>query len=173
MIGLGAERAVPGKRALLGLGALMATDYRHTQIGYLTIGLSGLALAALAISAVASSAPPASLVGLGILAVCLGLFSSLTAEVREGYVRCFFGFGLIRRTISLDQIVASSIVRNHWFFGWGIRWIPGGSLWNVSGLSAVELKLQSGKVFRIGTDDPEGLHHAIVSALASIRKGAR
>jgi len=173
VIGVEQGARSPRKRALFGLGALMVTDYRHTQVGYLTIGLFGLALLALAISAVASSAPPGILVGLGILAVCIVLFPSLTTEVQEGRVRCYFGFGLIRRTISLEEVVTSSIVRNHWFFGWGIRWIPGGSLWNVSGLSAVELKLQSGRVFRIGTDDPEGLHHAIVSARASLRKGAR
>ena len=34
-------------------------------------------------------------------------------------------------------------------------------LWNVSGLQAVELVLNNGKRFRIGTDEPENLVNAI------------
>ena len=48
-------------------------------------------------------------------------------------------------------------VTTHWIYGWGIRWIPGGWLWNVSGLDGVELALVSGRRFRIGTDEPEQL----------------
>jgi hypothetical protein len=34
---------------------------------------------------------------------------------------------------------------------------PGFRLYNVSGLDAVELRLHSNDIRRIGTDDPEGL----------------
>jgi hypothetical protein len=34
-------------------------------------------------------------------------------------------------------------------------------LYNVSGLDAVELKLKSGDIHRIGTDDPAGLAAAL------------
>ena len=49
--------------------------------------------------------------------------------------------------------------------GWGIRLIPNGWLWNVSGLGAVELSLVNGQRFRIGTDEPEQLATAIQGAL--------
>jgi hypothetical protein len=48
-------------------------------------------------------------------------------------------------------------VRNHWWNGFGIRMRPGFRLYNVSGLDAVELRLKSGGVRRIGTNDPDGL----------------
>ena len=44
---------------------------------------------------------------------------------------------------------------------------PGFRLYNVSGLDAVELRLKSHEVRRIGTDDPQGL----VEALKSARRG--
>jgi hypothetical protein len=34
-------------------------------------------------------------------------------------------------------------------------------VWNVSGFQAVELTLKDGSRFRIGTDEPEALVHAI------------
>jgi hypothetical protein len=48
--------------------------------------------------------------------------------------------------------------------GWGIRRGPGFRLDNVSGLDAVELRLKSGEVRRIGTDDPLALAAALKPA---------
>ena len=39
--------------------------------------------------------------------------------------------------------------------GWGIRAIPGGWLFNVSGLKAIEIILYNNKKYQIGTDEPE------------------
>ena len=52
-------------------------------------------------------------------------------------------------------------MRNKWWYGWGLRWIPGGSMYNVWGFDAVELELRSGKVFRIGSDEPDALLAAL------------
>jgi hypothetical protein len=41
------------------------------------------------------------------------------------------------------------------------------ALYNVSGLDAVELKLKSGEIRRIGTDDPSGLAAALNAGLQS------
>jgi len=38
---------------------------------------------------------------------------------------------------------------------------PGFRLYNVSGLDAVELRLKTGEVRRIGTNDPQGLASAM------------
>jgi hypothetical protein len=56
-------------------------------------------------------------------------------------------------------------VRNKWWYGWGIRLTPHGWLFNVGGLDAVELELASGRKFRIGTDEPQGLLNAIRTAM--------
>ena len=57
-------------------------------------------------------------------------------------------------------------VRNKWIYGWGIRRLPGGWMYNVWGLDAIELDLVSGKRFRIGTDDPDGLLAAITAVVS-------
>lgn len=101
-----------------------------------------------------------------VVALFLASFGSLTVRVDEGGVKLRFGVGLIRRTIPLGRIQAATRVRNRWWYGWGIHLTPHGWLWNVAGLDAVELRLEEGKVFRIGTDDPEGLEAALSTHLS-------
>lgn len=100
--------------------------------------------------------------GAVVLVWLLVNFSRLTVEI-TGEIRVFFGRGWPRRTVESGEVSGARTVRNSWVLGWGIRWIPHGSLWNVWGLDAVELSLASGKVFRIGTDEPEALHAAVRS----------
>jgi hypothetical protein len=69
--------------------------------------------------------------------------------------------------IALNKIQSVTVARNKWWNGFGIRVAPGFALYNVSGLDAVELKLKSGEIRRIGTDDPEGLAAALQSAALS------
>jgi len=52
-------------------------------------------------------------------------------------------------------------MRDHWWNGFGIRMRPGFRLYNVPGLDAVELRLRSGEVRRIGTDETQGLAAAL------------
>ena len=92
------------------------------------------------------------------------LFRSLTTEVNESEIRWHFGPGLWAYRLSLSEIESLSVVRNRWWNGWGIRTAPGFRLHNVSGFDAVELRLKSGEVQRIGTDDPQGLAAALKAA---------
>jgi len=87
-------------------------------------------------------------------------FSRLSVEVTEEIV-VRFGRRWPRRTIDPSAITATRVVRNSPWYGWGIRWIRKGSLWNVWGLDAVELDLTNGRRFRIGTDEPDELLAAI------------
>jgi hypothetical protein len=95
-----------------------------------------------------------------LLAVAI-LFSSLTVEVTGNELRWYFGPGLWSYRLPLDEIETAAPVRNRWWNGWGIRMRPGFRLYNVSGLDAVELRLRSSEVRRIGTDDPQGLAAAL------------
>lgn len=47
------------------------------------------------------------------------------------------------------------------YYGWGIHLTPHGWLYNVSGSDAVEIRMKTGKKYRIGTDVPEELERAI------------
>lgn len=103
-----------------------------------------------------------------IMALGSGLlmFSTLTVEVTDSGIFLRFGpLPVIRKLISFDQITGYSPVENRWYYGWGIRWIPNGSMYNIAGFHAVELRLTTGRFFRIGTDDPEGLSAALTHAL--------
>jgi hypothetical protein len=104
---------------------------------------------------------------LAVLIAILVLYWSLTVEVTLDTLRCSFGIGLISKTIPMHQVKNAQHVRNHLFNGWGIRRVSGGWMFNVSGLDAVELTLDSGKKFRIGTNDPEGLLSAIETTIGS------
>ena len=138
--------------------------YRHTQVGTVIIGaVVGMASITLLIlvPAVGSVSVPALAV-LAITGAVLVTFSSLTVEIEKNTLTCRFGVGLIRKSIPLSDIDRVDAVLNPWFVGWGIRWIPGSYwVWNVSGFRAVELYMKDGTRFRIGTDEPEALVHAI------------
>jgi hypothetical protein len=88
-------------------------------------------------------------------------FSMLTVIVDGDQIRVYFGRGWPRKTVSKREVTSVRPVRNQWWYGLGIRFIPKGTLWNVWGLGGVELRLESGRVFRIGTDDVDGLTAAI------------
>ena len=99
-----------------------------------------------------------------VLVIMAVLFCSLTVQIREGWLECHFGIGVIRKKIAVADIVGARQVRNRWYYGWGIRMTPAGWMFNVSGLDAVEIELASGKRFRVGTDRPQDLLQAIEQA---------
>lgn len=148
--------------------------YRHTQIGWICIWACAGIMALTVITGSAFQQPrtqfPTIAFTTAILALICIMFGSLTVVVEPGSVLVAFGPGLIRRRIPLDQVLECKPVRNKWTWGWGIRKIPNGWMFNVSGLEAVELVLRSGRTFRIGTDEPERLARVINEQLASIRQ---
>ena len=96
-----------------------------------------------------------------VLGFCALLFSSMTVTVGNGALLVKFGFGIIRRRFMISDIESCRVVKNPWYYGWGIRRIPGGWFFGVAGLSAVEIVMKSGKRYRIGSDVPEELEAAI------------
>ena len=107
------------------------------------------------------SLDPVLLIGSLVAIPMLFVFTRLTVVVGADEVSAAFGRGWPRRAICHTEIVSATSVRNTSWQGWGIRYISGGSMYNVAGLDAVELVLASGKKFRIGTDQPDELRSAI------------
>jgi hypothetical protein len=143
----------------------MANRYRHTQPGVLMVVV--LAVAAIVCGSLGFLNPtPARWL---LWAVAIGtvilawLFSSLTVEMNDNELRWHFGPGLWTYQIARAEIDSVRTVRNSWLNGFGIRMRPGFRLYNVSGLDAVELRLKTGDIRRIGTDDPNGLAAALTS----------
>jgi hypothetical protein len=96
----------------------------------------------------------------GIVAITFW-FSRLAVTVADGELTATFGLGKPHRVVPLSNVVDVRQVRNSWIQGWGVRNVSNGWMYNVWGLDAVEVELDSGKVFRIGTDDGDQLHAAI------------
>jgi hypothetical protein len=142
--------------------------YKSTQLGWVTIGIILIIASILLVTSFnnVSSYKELKLLIAFLVLVLLLLFHSLTTIVTDRYLKVYFGIGLIRKVIPLDQIQHCEIKKNQCVFGWGIRIGTGFILWNVSGLNSVELTLKNRKwKFRVGTDKPEELRDAIVSAI--------
>ena len=146
----------------------MTKRYEHTQVGYLiitamtaTIILIGIVLANAGLNWKAISV-------LIIVGTALVLFSSLTVTILEDVIELRFGPGLIRKRVKLYDIESCRVVKNHWYYGWGIRLTPHGWLYSVSGFYAVKIKLRTGKQYRIGTDVPHELDGAILEAIKGL-----
>jgi hypothetical protein len=89
--------------------------------------------------------------------ILLSLFSHLTVTGYTNHLRIAFGIGLIRKKFYFKDIKNCSTEKTPWYYGWGIRKIPGGWLYNVSGFWSVQLNMKNGKMYRIGTDEPKKL----------------
>lgn len=148
--------------------------YRHTQPGTLmrvsfVVAILGFLVGAM----LAAASDPKMMSVLLVLALVMFLvmllFHSLTVEVARDYLAIRFGVGLIRKRWPLKDIDSVEIVRNRWWYGWGIRLTPHGWLFNVSGSDAVQVRLKNGKQVRIGTDEPRKLRGAIESSLQRFR----
>lgn len=143
--------------------------YQHTQIGYLII--STLTIVILLFVSILSQASFDLFVItlMFFILFVLASFVSLQVMITENYLRIKFGYGIFQKKFLLNEIISAKIVKNHWYYGWGIRFWPWTPMWiyNVSGFAAVEIVMSNGKIYRIGTDQPEELEQAI---LQTIRK---
>ncbi len=142
----------------------MDQRYRHTQLGVVTLATIGpTAGLALVLAAFAEAGPERTVlvVSAVFLAGLAVLFASLRVTISDGTIEARFGPGPIRRRIELSEVRSAKVVRTRWWHGWGIRSVPKGWMFNVSGWHAVELELASGRVFRIGTDEPDALLRAL------------
>jgi hypothetical protein len=143
----------------------LSKPYQHTQIGWVILGSMLLpAPILLMVSAIPDARLP-MLIAAAVLLVSALLFATLTVRVDGEAISWRFGIGLLGRRIDLAEIRSFGAVKNPWYWGFGIRWYQGGKLYNVSGLSAVELALRSGERLRVGTDEPEALSAALRAEL--------
>lgn len=127
---------------------------KKTQVGWAFI----LILSALMIWLLWKGQDQNILIGSGIFfTVILLLFYRLTVIVTETHVKYIFGIGLIKGKFELRDIIACRPL-TYTPLGWGIRFRPGVTLYNVSGNSAIELELKNRdrKVW-LGTNSPEEL----------------
>lgn len=154
------------------------SSYKHTQIGYLMLSVTLFVLVLFAWLQITARAEPPSVdsgTNFAVTAIMvlilfiLASFATLTTSIDKNYLRIKFGYGLFRKKFAVNEIAGATRVKNHWYYGWGIRlwfWPP---MWifNVSGFDAVEIRMRNGKIYRIGTDEPEKLETAIKQVIHS------
>lgn len=107
---------------------------------------------------------------MALIILILASFSSLQVMIDENYLRIKFGFGIFRKKFDIKEIRSAKTVKNHWYYGWGIRgwlWPNRMLIYNVSGFEAVEIIMKNGRIYRIGTDAPEELCAAVQQAINS------
>ena len=137
--------------------------YHHTQPGTVLRVVWLIVAGWLLLFAVLSTWVLYTVVGVALLAMLL--FHSLTVTIDDEHIRLSFGLGLFRKRIPLSQVVSCRTVRNRLWYGFGIRYVFDGWMWNVSGMDAVQLTYEDGRHFRIGTDEPEALAASINAAI--------
>ena len=142
------------------------TSYQHTQTGYLIlfVALVVIVFFAWLYWAIPETEPHFIIAALmAAIVFILVSFSTLTVTIDEQFVRIQFGYGIFRKKFLLSEITSATAVKNHWYYGWGIRiWFwPYMWIYNVSGFDAVEITMRDGKIYRIGTDVPTELEMAL------------
>tara|TARA_Y100000310_G_C20013229_1_gene503917 strand:- start:53 stop:487 length:435 start_codon:yes stop_codon:yes gene_type:complete len=133
--------------------------YKHTQVGYLILYVM-LALVLLFGVIIVLTEFNVIMIAITVLILLiLASFSWLTVTIDKKDLRIKFGYGIFSKRFSLKDIQSAKAVRNHWYYGWGIRiWFwPYMWIYNVSGFDAVEITMRNGKRYRIGSDDVERL----------------
>ncbi len=140
--------------------------YTHKQWGIVTFTIIPILAACIFVfSSEVHELPPLSLgVVIGLLTLVIILFSSMTIEVNESEVSWFFGPGVFKKSLLLEEIGPCRKVKNPVWMGFGIHAFGTGWIYNVSGLLGVEIELKGGSFIRLGTDEPNYLIKAIEDA---------
>lgn len=150
--------------------------YKHTQIGYLMIVVTLSVLALFAWMYITASAEPESVnsgtnfavtTTMVLILFIMSSFVSLQVTIDEKYLLIKFAYGIYKKKFLLSDIMSAKSVKNHWYYGWGIKlWLwPKMWIYSVSGFNAVEIKLKNGRVYRIGTDEAKKLEQAILNEI--------
>ncbi len=140
--------------------------YKNTQPAITMFIVFGLAIA-LMWPAWTSKSEDVILPVVIIMGIAIVLFSSLTIKIDGDKIKWHFGPRFWRKSLALNEIKSASIIKTKWYYGWGIRLISTGWLYNVSGFTAVELYLKDGTTVSLGTNDAKSLLHAIEKAISA------
>jgi len=137
--------------------------YKHTQIGYLMLVTLFVSVLLFGVILIQTNIGLIITISLIFVLLIIASFSSLKVVIDKNYLRIKFGYGIFKKHFPLKEIILVKIVKNHWYYGWGIRLWAWPRMWifNVSGFDAIEIKMKNGKIYRIGTDEPKKLEQAI------------
>ena len=144
--------------------------YKHKQWGLVAIAVLPVVAAIVLIMNDLGHTMPAAGLGVlfGVLTVSCFMFSSMTIEVNVSEINWYFGPGVFRKTLPLEEVGSCMKVKNPIWMGFGIHAFGTGWIYNVSGLWGVEIELKGGSLIRLGTDEPNYLCQAIMDSKSNI-----
>ncbi|WGV97869.1 hypothetical protein QF117_03115 [Vibrio sp. YMD68] len=135
-------------------------QYKNTQVGIAMLIIMGLVFALLVFASYTKPDESIWFVFV-IIGIATFLFSSLTIKIDGTQILWYFGPQFWKKSLELSDVLSVRKIKTKWYSGMGIRLTSTGWLYNVSGLSAVELKLKNGTTVSLGTNDPDNLINAI------------
>jgi hypothetical protein len=101
----------------------------------------------------------------GVFVIIYLLLYGMKTTIDDTTIRISYGIGLITKRIKLEDIASVITVSSPWYYGWGIRIIPNGMLYNIHGSQGVELSFKNTtRIIRIGSANMLELQHAITYA---------
>jgi len=128
---------------------------KKTQFGWVIVVVILLIEGLIGYATIAQNEQKALLPATIILSACILLFWSLTVTVTDEYVKFSFGIGLIHGRFKISEITSCRPI-TYTPMGWGIRFRPGVTLYNVSGYKAIEIQRKNKyRTIWIGTDSPD------------------
>jgi hypothetical protein len=142
---------------------------KYTQVGTASILIMVplfLFFSGMAISSGLTNRPDFMIMGFVsiLMLLCCLTFYKITIAVSQTQVSFKMGIGLFGKTYQMSDIRQCRPVSNSFIAGIGIRMLPNGWLYNVSGIKAIELQFKNKySVVRIGTNKPEEISEYIQS----------
>lgn len=93
-------------------------------------------------------------------------FYGMTVIVNDSHIIIRFGIGIFSKKIPLLSVRSVRVLTYPVYYGYGIRIIPNGILYNVDGNYALEVRFRNkNSVIQIGTPDWDNLREAVETRL--------
>ena len=138
--------------------------YKHTQLGYGVLVFCSAVWLYLFYN-------DDSMISLGLLGLCILLFSTLTIHLNNGRLEWYFGPYIWKKNISINEIKQVSIEPIRWYYGYGVRMLGSKTLYTVTGSKAVRLDLHNGKTILLGGNNTDELFNTLQREITTISKG--
>ena len=145
----------------------MAEQYKHTQYGmlmFLVFLITGMLITVVSVRLFAENRVSSVILMIVVYLIGIAMFYALTVELSAEKLKLWFGIGVVQKTIALREIQSTKVIKNPWYYFWGIKLIPGGWFYAIAPGTAVEIELRDGKIIQLGTNQPQQLKQAIDTA---------
>ena len=140
------------------------TVYERTQRGTVIRTVTGLIAGVGTLLTIMSDEPVAAAIVVTTGLTLFVLFGSMTVRVTADRLELSLGLGLIRKRLKLAEVTSWRTHDLAWVHGYGIRYLAGCCIYRVSGTQGVELQLQDGVRWYLGSAEPQALYAALAQA---------